>query len=382
MSEVEYRAIHKAFDDVVAVEALDMYVPDGAFVALLGPSGCGKTTALRIVAGLEAPTSGSVHLGGRDVTGLSPRDRDVAMVFQSYALYPQMTVAENIAYPLRVRRVARAERMGAVRGVAEALDVDHLLDRHPRQLSGGQRQRIALARAIVREPVCFLLDEPLSNLDAKLRTTMRGEIKRLQKRLETTTLYVTHDQVEAVTMADLIAVMHDGHLQQLGTADEIYNRPANRFVATFVGSPPMNILPGRLDVDRATFVVGKHSIALDEATVTACAAAEAIELGVRPEDLSLCEPDAAAMLGGEIYLVEPMGNETLVDVLVAGTRITVRAARDFRAQIGSNVGIDLEARAACFFDRDGAAAVERSDRRAKTAVGAASAPTHTYKEGD
>ena len=222
-------------------------MPDGAFLVLLGPSGCGKTTALRVLAGLEVPTAGTVHIGDRDVTRMQPRDRDVAMVFQSYALYPHMTVAENIGYPLRIRGLSKADQRAGVQRVAESLEIPHLLDRRPRHLSGGQRQRVALARAIVREPSVFLMDEPLSNLDAKLRTSMRGEIKRLQKRLGTTTLYVTHDQAEAMTMADLVAVMREGELQQLAPPDEIYDRPANRFVATFVGNPPMNVLDGRVD---------------------------------------------------------------------------------------------------------------------------------------
>ncbi len=245
MSEVSYRGVEKRFDaQSLALRSLDLDVPDGAFLVLLGPSGCGKTTALRVLAGLELPTAGTVHIGERDVTRMQPRDRDVAMVFQSYALYPHMTVAENIAYPLRIRGLSKADQRAGVGKVAESLEIPHLLDRRPRNLSGGQRQRVALARAIVREPSVFLMDEPLSNLDAKLRTSMRGEIKRLQKRLGTTTLYVTHDQAEAMTMADLVAVMREGELQQLAPPDEIYDRPANRFVAAFVGNPPMNMLEG------------------------------------------------------------------------------------------------------------------------------------------
>jgi len=239
MSAVRYEAVEKRFGAFAALRSLNLDVPDHAFLALLGPSGCGKTTALRILAGLELPTDGRVFIGERNVTRLQPRDRDVAMVFQSYALYPHMTVAENIAYPLRIRKIDPTERERRVSEVAAALEVGHLLDRRPAQLSGGQRQRIALARAIVREPAAFLMDEPLSNLDARLRVTMRGEIKRLCQRLGTTTLYVTHDQAEALTMADLVAVMRDGELQQLAPPEEIYDRPANRFVATFVGSPPM-----------------------------------------------------------------------------------------------------------------------------------------------
>ena len=242
MSAVRYEGVEKRFGAVVALRALDLDVPDRSFLALLGPSGCGKTTALRILAGLEGPTAGRVLIGERDVTRLQPRDRDVAMVFQSYALYPHMTVRENIGYPLRIRKVAPAEQARMVTEVAAALEVDGLLERRPRELSGGQRQRIALARAIVRDPAAFLMDEPLSNLDARLRLTMRGEIKRLCHRLGATTLYVTHDQAEALTMADLVAVLREGELQQVAPPNEIYERPANQFVATFVGNPPMNVL--------------------------------------------------------------------------------------------------------------------------------------------
>src|SRR6266576_3118588 len=244
MAEVQLTGVEKRFDGVRVLESLDLVVADGEFVVLLGPSGCGKTTALRIIAGLEPPTAGRVLIGGRDVTNLSPRERDVAMVFQSYALYPHMSIEDNIGYPLRIRRVPERERATAVAAVAASLEISHLLKRRPRQLSGGQRQRVALARAIIRNPAAFLMDEPLSNLDAQLRVQMRLEIKRLQQDLGTTTLYVTHDQVEAMTMADRIAVLKDGLLQQLAPPLELYSRPANTFVARFVGSPPMNILAG------------------------------------------------------------------------------------------------------------------------------------------
>ncbi|HWQ24272.1 MAG TPA: ABC transporter ATP-binding protein, partial [Gaiellaceae bacterium] len=304
----------------------------------------------RIIAGLEEPTSGDVVIGDRRVTDLPPAERDVAMVFQSYALYPHLSVQENIAYPLKVRKVPAAERERAVREVAEALEVAHLLERRPRQLSGGQRQRIALARAIVRQPRAFLMDEPLSNLDARLRLTMRGEIKRLQHRLGTTTLYVTHDQAEALTMADRIAVLREGVLQQVGAPAEIYDRPANRFVATFVGSPPMNVLRLELDRDRRQLVVAGTPLPGGEARYEVCAAAGAVEIGVRPEDVRLVEPDRPGAIRGEVYVVEPTGNETLVEVLVGGERLTARAPRDFDAAIGSRIGVELNAAAACFFD--------------------------------
>jgi multiple sugar transport system ATP-binding protein len=350
MSRVAFDGVEKRFDDVVALHELDLEAEDGSFLVLLGPSGCGKTTALRILAGLEQPTAGRVLIGERDVTRLQPRDRDVAMVFQSYALYPHLTIRENIAYPLKVRKVPQAERERAVHEVAESLEVGHLLQRRPRQLSGGQRQRIALARAIVRQPQAFLMDEPLSNLDARLRLTMRGEIKRLQHRLGTTTLYVTHDQAEALTMADRIAVLRDGALQQLGDPAAIYDRPANRFVATFVGSPPMNVLRLDLDGNGRRLRVGGTTLPGGHARYAECAGAEATEIGVRPEDVHLVAPGAPGSITGEVYVVEPTGNETLVEVLVGDERLTARAPRDFDAAIGSAVGVELNATTACFFD--------------------------------
>ncbi len=357
MSAVSYRGVEKRFDSVVALRALDLDVPDHTFLALLGPSGCGKTTALRILAGLERPTGGRVMIGERDVTRLQPRDRDIAMVFQSYALYPQMTAGENIGYPLRIRRVPPEERARRVAEVAEALEVGHLLGRRPRQLSGGQRQRIALARAIVRDPAAFLMDEPLSNLDARLRLTMRGEIKRLCHRLGATTLYVTHDQAEALTMADLVAVMRDGELQQLAPPDEIYDRPANIFVATFIGSPPMNRLGA--EVGNEGLHVAGITMPLNGTRRAACLERGVKDLGIRPEDVRLVAPGQPATLTGEVYVVEPMGNETLVDLNAGGERITARAPKGFSARIGSAIGAAFDPADACFFNASGATVVHR-----------------------
>jgi multiple sugar transport system ATP-binding protein len=364
MSSVTYTGVEKRFDQsVLALRSLDLHVPDGAFLVLLGPSGCGKTTALRILAGLELPTAGQVQIGERDVTRMQPRDRDIAMVFQSYALYPHMTVAENVGYPLRVRKLDKAARKAQVQQVAESLEIAHLLDRRPAKLSGGQRQRVALARAIVREPSVFLMDEPLSNLDAKLRTSMRGEIKRLQTRLATTTLYVTHDQAEAMTMADLVAVMRDGELLQLGPPDEIYDRPANRFVGAFVGSPPMNVLDGSLDANARALVIGGSPLALGDELYASAAEHGVTAIGVRPEDLELTEAGSTGMaLVGEVYVVEPMGNETLVDVRLGDQRVMVRAPRSFSAAIGSSVAVRMAPGSACFFRGDGTTALHRSDR--------------------
>jgi multiple sugar transport system ATP-binding protein len=357
MSAVTYEKVGKSFGGFTAIRSLDLAVPDHAFLALLGPSGCGKTTALRMLAGLDMPTSGRILIGTRDVTRLQPRDRDVAMVFQSYALYPHMTIAENIGYPLKIRSVGPADCRRKIAEVAAALEVQHLLDRYPRQLSGGQRQRIALARAIVRDPAAFLMDEPLSNLDARLRLVMRGEIKRLCQRLGTTTLYVTHDQAEALTMADLIAVMSAGELQQLASPAEIYDRPANTFVATFVGNPPMNVL--RAAAADGGVRVGGVTLRLGPARLAACAAQGVVQIGIRPEDLRIGDPAVQGAMAGEVYVVEPMGNETLLDIRVDGERVAARAPRGFTARIGSTIGVLFDPRDACFFNSDGRTVVHR-----------------------
>jgi len=325
--DVRYDGVSKSFAGTPALAPLTLHVPDGIFLALLGPSGCGKTTALRLLAGLETPSAGRIFIGDRNVTHMPPRGRDVAMVFQSYALYPHLSVFDNIAYPLRVRKIDKADRAVQVKKVAELLGLDQLLDRRPRQLSGGQRQRVALARAIIRQPQAFLMDEPLSNLDAQLRLQMRVEIKRLQRELAATTLYVTHDQVEAMTMADLIAVMRDGKLQQLASPAELYAQPANLFVARFCGSPPMNVLDGNVADGRFANEAG--SVPLPDRI-----AAGATKLGFRPEHAGLTEPGTPDSFAGEIYVVEPLGNETLVTVDLGGTLVNVREAADFGGAAG------------------------------------------------
>jgi multiple sugar transport system ATP-binding protein len=364
VGEVVLSGISKQFDAVQVLEELDLRVEDGELVVLLGPSGCGKTTALRIVAGLERPTSGSVTIAGQDVTHRPPRGRDVAMVFQSYALYPHLTVAENIAYPLKVRKVDPQQREEAVLRVARALEVDHLLARRPRQLSGGQRQRIALARAIIREPAAFLMDEPLSNLDAKLRVTMRAEIKRLQQRLGTTTIYVTHDQVEALTMAHRVCLLKDGRIQQYAAPQEVFDRPANRFVAEFVGNPPMTILDVELDPAGAGLAVAGSRVPLG-GRYHACAAAGVAQMGVRARDLELVPAGTPGSLSGSVYVVEPLGDEVFVDVLLAsaefdGARVSVSAPRGWTADPGSPVGVRVDPARACFFTPDGTTAVHRA----------------------
>jgi multiple sugar transport system ATP-binding protein len=343
--EVRYEGIAKRFGSTQALEPLDLRVPDGTFLAMLGPSGCGKTTALRLLAGLETPTEGRLFIGERDVTRLEPKDRDVAMVFQSYALYPHKTVADNIGYPLRVRKATKAQRHEQVQEVARLLEIDGLLGRMPRQLSGGQRQRVALARAIVRHPQAFLMDEPLSNLDALLRQQMRIELKRLQRELEVTTLYVTHDQVEAMTMADLVAVMRDGRLQQLAEPKELYVRPANLFVARFCGAPPMNVVAGELAEGAFRHPAG--TVAVERA-----ARPGRTQLGFRPEHATLVEPGAADALDGELYVVEPLGNETLAAIRLGEDLVNVRLPADFAGSAGERVGVRPERGHLHLFDPD------------------------------
>jgi len=346
--DVRYQQVSKAFGSFQALAPLDLHVPDGSFLAFLGPSGCGKTTALRLLAGLERPTGGHLFIGERDVTYAATKDRDIAMVFQSYALYPHLKVADNIAYPLRVRKVEPAERAKQVRKVAELLGLEDYLERRPGQLSGGQRQRVALARAIIRRPQAFLMDEPLSNLDAQLRLQMRIEIKRLQRELQATMLYVTHDQVEAMTMADRIAVMHKGLLQQLATPAELYSQPVNLFVATFCGSPPMNILAG--EIGKGELGGGAFHHASGSLPLPAVSHAGPVKLGFRPEHAALVEAAASGSLPGEIYVVEPLGNETLVTIDLGGALVNIRQPADFSMPIGSPCGVRPAARHLHLFD--------------------------------
>ena len=328
MAEVAFRRVTKVFDGkVVAVNDLDHTIEDGEFMVLVGPSGCGKTTALRMVAGLEAPTSGTIEIGGHVVNDLSPKARDIAMVFQNYALYPHMTVEQNIAFGLRRHGFPRGEIAGRVLEVSEMLDLHDLLRRKPAQLSGGQRQRVAMGRAIARHPQVFLLDEPLSNLDAKLRTQLRADLKRLHQEVRTTSIYVTHDQVEATTLGERIAVMNEGRLQQVGTPREVYARPENLFVAGFIGSPPMNLAPARVadgDLRLDGTTLGDARLADDRAEPV---------VGLRPEALRLRrEGNDSPVLRYLVDVVEPMGHEVIVHGRLAsdaGTELVVRLdARD------------------------------------------------------
>ena len=332
MARVTLDGVEKRFGKTLAVRRLDLDVRDREFLTLLGPSGCGKSTVLNMVAGLESPTTGKVFIGDRDVTALEPQDRDVSMVFQSYALYPHKSVFDNIAFSLKLRGVAREEIDGRVRDVASRLGVDALLDRRPGALSGGQRQRVALGRALVRKPTVFLLDEPLSNLDALLRTDTRAEIKRLHAEFATTTLYVTHDQVEAMTLSDRIAVMKDGELYQLGTPEEIYRSPANRFVAGFVGNPSMNFVAGRIEEGRLT--LPGMTLRLPEKPFSG-----EVVVGIRPEDIELAVDGKEGEAAGEVYAVELLGSDVLVVLTWAETRITARAPSSFRTKPGERIGI-------------------------------------------
>src|SRR5882724_7507508 len=333
--QVTLRDIYKSFGEVEVVKGLNLEVADGEFVVLLGPSGCGKTTALRMVAGLESVTAGQISIGDRDVTHVLPKYRDVAMVFQSYALYPHMTVAENIGYPLKLRDTPKAERESRIREAAGKVHLKDYLDRYPRQLSGGQRQRVALARAIVRRPSLFLMDEPLSNLDAKLRGYMRSELKRLQADLGVTTIYVTHDQIEAMTLAHRVAVMNKGVVQQIAPPREIYDNPANLFVAGFIGSPPMNTVPGA--IADGWFRVPEGSLA-----VSGYAPRNDAILGFRPEDATIVDP-AQADLRASVFSCELTGNETIVTCTLGQSQVIVQMDKDFEVPIDAAVGIKINA---------------------------------------
>jgi len=336
---VTFDKVRKVFGSVVAIPALDLAIGSGEFVSLLGPSGCGKTTTLRMLAGLEQPSGGRILIGDRVVNDQPPAARDIAMVFQSYALYPHMTVAENIAYPLRKRGVPKAERPAKVKAVAELLQLGPLLDRKPRQLSGGQQQRVALGRALVREPKVFLLDEPLSNLDAKLRAHMRAELIELHRRLGKTMVYVTHDQLEAMTMSTRIAVMQGGELQQFDTPAEIYHRPANRFVASFIGTPAMTLIDGAVAVDNQRHVLhlGELAIALPLQALDLKQASEKVTVGVRPEDVLIGTGEDKAL----IRIVEPTGHESIVTLNAGGVTFTARVPGDRRLTAGETVPFEL-----------------------------------------
>ncbi len=342
MASVTLTNITKRWGSFTAVKNQSLAIADREFLVLLGPSGCGKTTTMRMIAGLEAPTDGDIFIGDKRVNDELPKDRDVAMVFQNYGLYPHMTVAENIAYPLKVRGVTGADRETRVKTAADKVELGALLHRRPRELSGGQRQRVALARAIVRTPTVFLMDEPLSNLDAKLRVTMRAEIKRLQHDLKTTTVYVTHDQIEAMTLAHRVAVMDDGIIQQLATPSEIYDQPANLFVAGFIGSPAMNLIAGALQ-DGAFVASGIRVSGVGTGTRAG------VVLGVRPEDTTVSAAGNGD-IAGHIYASELTGESVLVTANVGSARIVAKADRAYRGDFGANIGLTLNRTRLHLFD--------------------------------
>jgi multiple sugar transport system ATP-binding protein len=362
MAFLEINKLHKRFGTVDVLKGIDLQVEEGGFLVLVGPSGCGKSTLLNTIAGLESITSGEIRINGRAVNNLHPSQRDIAMVFQSYALYPNMSVGQNIAFGMEMRGVPKPERDKAVAGVAKTLQISHLLDRKPSQLSGGQRQRVAMGRALVRDPQVFLFDEPLSNLDAKLRVDMRTEIKRLHQSMKTTIVYVTHDQIEAMTLATQIAVLKDGLLQQFGTPHEIYNNPSNLFVADFMGSPAMNLIPARIEMNGGGVAVvlsrdGSEPLQLkvaNDSKLGAHAGREVI-FGLRPEaitDMSGADRTSARVVNADCYVevVEPAGADTYVVTRLGGREVIGRMRSDMQVAPHSTVPFAFNMDKAVFFD--------------------------------
>ena len=343
MASVTLKNITKSWGDFTAVNDISLSIHDQEFLVLLGPSGCGKTTTMRMVAGLEEPSRGDIFIGSKKVNDELPKDRDVAMVFQNYGLYPHMSVYENIRYPLKVRKVPKSEHEHLVRKTAVKVELGNLLNRRPRELSGGQRQRVALARAIVRAPTVFLMDEPLSNLDAKLRVNMRAELKHLQHELRITTIYVTHDQIEAMTLADRVAVMDNGIISQLDTPERIYNDPDNLFVAGFIGSPSMNLLEGSMEDGK--FMHSGFSVK------AGFGSNQDVTLGIRPEDLELTSAENTDC-SGRVYSFELTGESTLVTVQLADDRLTIRGPNEYRVAIDETVGIRFNLEKCYLFDSE------------------------------
>ena len=346
---VTLEKLRKSWGDVDGVVDVSLDIADGEFVALLGPSGCGKTTTLLMVAGIYRPTEGEIYFDDHPVSQLPPKVRNLGMVFQSYALYPHMTVGQNISYPLRLQKVADQEITREVSRIAEMLGIGELLDRRPGELSGGQQQRVALGRALAKAPALLLFDEPLSNLDARLRLVMRGEIRRLQRELGVTALYVTHDQVEALTMADRIAVYDKGRVMAYDTAAVLYDTPPNRFVASFIGNPPMNFVGMDVVEDDGRFEGRADGLKLPltgAPGVLLAASMGAVEVGFRPESVTL-----RGGIGAEVLSVEPLGRETLVEVAVGGHQIRLLADAGFRAPVGTRVAISIDATQVHFFER-------------------------------
>ena len=351
MQGVEFQNVAKRYGPVSVIEGMNLTIDHGEFMVLVGPSGCGKSTALRMIAGLEAITDGTVSIGGKRVNELAPKDRDVAMVFQNYALYPHMTVRENIEFGLKIRKVGTSDREKLVGEAAAVLGIEKLLERKPKELSGGQRQRVALGRAIVRKPSVFLFDEPLSNLDAKLRVQMRAEIKKLQLRLGVTTVYVTHDQVEAMTMGTRIAVMKDGKLQQVGTPIDVYDRPMNVFVAQFIGTPPMNFVQGTLSADGMDIVGPGFDLKVPAnlQSVTKGMPGAKLTVGVRPEHLHEGAP-IQNPLAVQVELVEPLGDHLAVHSRLAEASLVFKMEPHQSVAIGQTVTVSVASEALHIFD--------------------------------
>jgi multiple sugar transport system ATP-binding protein len=354
MAEVKFKGVKKAYGPVTVIPHLDLDIQDHEFMVLVGPSGCGKSTALRMIAGLEEITSGAIEIDGRVVNDVPPKDRDIAMVFQSYALYPHMSVRENLEFGLKIRKMPKAEMDGRVNEAAAKLGIVEFLDRKPRQLSGGQRQRVAVGRAIVRNPKVFLFDEPLSNLDAKLRVQMRAEISRLQKELRTTTVYVTHDQIEAMTMGDRIAVMSKGELQQVGTPLEVYEQPSNLFVASFIGTPPMNLIPATLAEGGTAIAASGFRMPVPDAFRAAAAGQDGrkVVLGIRPENVREAARDGGATVPVDalVEFVEPLGHEVIVHGRVGGDLLVAKVDPHRAPQMGSRIPLVIEVPACHLFD--------------------------------
>jgi multiple sugar transport system ATP-binding protein len=357
MSGVVFKNVAKRYGDVSVIEGLNLDIKDHEFMVLVGPSGCGKSTALRMIAGLEEITGGSLSIGDRVVNQLPPKERDVAMVFQNYALYPHMSIRENLEFGLKIRKTPRPEMDRLVNEAAEILGITHLLDRKPKQLSGGQRQRVALGRAIVRKPAVFLFDEPLSNLDAKLRVQMRSEIKKLQQRLGVTSVYVTHDQIEAMTMGHRIAVMKEGKLQQLGTPLEVYERPANVFVAQFIGSPPMSFTSATLSANGEVLEGDGFKLPVPQRLrpVTAGKGGKKLKVGIRPDNVIASGASVrgeSAPIEVSVDLVEPLGNEVIVHSRLADNSLVFRLPPQHTPESGSKVQVQVELESLHLFDAE------------------------------
>lgn len=351
MATVQLRNIEKRFsEDAVAVKDLDLDIADGEFLVLLGPSGCGKTTTLRMIAGLETQTQGDISIGDKLVNDLPAGDRDIAFVFQFYALYPHLSVRDNVTFPLRAQNISKADVDKRLSDVAKSLQIEHLLNKKPNRLPGGEQQRVALARAMIRQPQVFLMDEPLTNLDAELRADMRAELKHLQHQLATTMVYVTHDQIEAMSMSHRIAVMNLGLLQQVDTPLNIYNKPTTLFVATFIGSPPMNIINCHFDKDDIVADTTQLRVATKTLRAELTPQSKELYFGIRAEDLSLTEPSTTD-LKGEVILREPLGDETLYLVDIGGQNLSVKAPPKLKLAIGENVGLNLNPKRVHLFDK-------------------------------